>query len=93
MWRGNMSKEHVVVDFEDFCELLGPLLPDGPLAVFHLRDVALGNARHLGKLDLRYPFFCPRPSKRDTRQLRIRLGREAFSPGDSIPCFLELQGM
>jgi hypothetical protein len=38
-------QKNVVVNFEDLSELLCPFLPDRPLPVFYLGDVALGNAR------------------------------------------------
>jgi hypothetical protein len=34
-------QEDVVIDVEDLCKLLGVLLADRPLAVFHFGDVAL----------------------------------------------------
>src|SRR5712691_543391 len=84
-----MLEEDMVIDLQGLSELLRSLFAYGTLAVFHLRNMALGNACHMGKLHLRDPFFCPCPSKRDTRQLGIRPAWEALPPGDSIPCFLE----
>ena len=56
----------MVINLEDLGELLGPLFADRPLAVFHLREVALRNTCELGKLDLGHPFFGPCPNQCDT---------------------------
>ena len=41
--RAIASEQDMVIDLQNLSKLLGPFLPDRPLAVFHLGDVALGN--------------------------------------------------
>ena len=77
----------MVIDLENLSELLGPLLPDGPLAVFHLRDVALGNACKLGELDLAKGFLAASGTEHTTWPLGFGDGRERLTPGDRLPLF------
>ena len=46
------------MNLQGFAQEFGRFKPDGPLTVLHLREVALGNARHLCKLGLGEPGFA-----------------------------------
>ena len=77
--------------FEDLSELFGPFLSDGPLAVFHLRDMALGNACQAGKLALSHPFLGASGSEHAARTLGVWYWGEYLTPGHRLArvCFLK----
>lgn len=74
---------------QDLRQLLGPLFPNRPLAVLHLGDVALRNARQLGELALGDALFAAGGAQHATLQLGIGERGKHLAPGDRIAgiCF------
>src|SRR5262245_32498151 len=84
-------QQELIIDAQDRCELLRSCLPYGPLAVFHLRDVALGNPSPLGELALGHPFLGAGSSQHAARPLSIGDWPECLTPGDRLTDFLKSQ--
>ena len=75
------------MDLERRRELLGPLLPNRALAMFHLGEVALGDAGEVGKLVLAQVFPRACGPQHPARSLGVGAGREGLTPGHGLGSF------